>query len=162
MDLSEFIAFASFVLSFTVVVWQYFTYKELEKQKRILNEQQELLNKYNIKRIEQEESNYRKADIRIWIEHIKSSDFYICIGNKGSASARNIRVDWRGIDKATENNNMYINEQGKLPCMLLNPEEYIKLLAVTFLNLRNRTPLVLISWEDDFSKDNKKEFMLSF
>lgn len=143
MNHSDYIALGGLVISIFVAVWSYCI-------NRKLNQQQEIINKYQI-------DSYSKADIKIEVSDLGKGKRRFVITNIGYSPAKNIRIDWNGLDKEDK---ISINEQHKLPYPILNNGDSFSFYALLY-GLENRSPIVFILWEDDCSKNNRKEVTIS-
>ena len=134
----------TFFLSLGVAIWSYFI-------NRKLNKQQEIINKYQI-------DSYSKADVKIEVSDLGKGKRVLVIRNIGYSPAKNIRINWNGLDKEDK---ISINDQHKLPYPILNNGDSFSFYALLY-GLENRSPIVFILWEDDYSKNNRKETSISF
>ena len=102
--------------------------------------------------------NKKKASLSIKTFDNSKSDT-IRVSNSGPSTAYNIVIDWQEIKN--EDSGIYINEDGKLPFMNLNKDEYFDMFAF-LAEGRIKTPKIIIRWEDEYSKNNTKEVTLTF
>ncbi|GIM60398.1 hypothetical protein [Capnocytophaga canis] len=151
---SDYIAFLSFGVSLIVGAWQIFTYIKVEKQKKRLDQQQELLNEYGIKKFEQEKEDRKKADLLVKCRETTGSDF-LQITNIGKSPALNVVIHTEGL----EEKGYYFYDNTPFP--VLNPQESFQKQVLIAGNAQNN-PIVLITWDDEFKKNNKKEVTLTF
>lgn len=130
-------------VSIIAIFWTWITDKKLKQQQQKINE-------YLI-------SSYLKADLIVSVVDVEGKK-RITVTNKGVSAAKNIFIEWNGLDK---NEGIVINEQGKLPYSILNSGESFYI-AITLWGLSNRNPIISLLWEDDYSKNNRKETSISF
>lgn len=154
---SDWVAFCSFLVSFGVAAWQYFTQKELEHQRKILDKQQELLNEYGIKKFKQIEEDNKKAELEVTYYKEQGKRDCLIIKNIGKSSARNIIVDLEGLSIKE----ILSYRKDNIPYVLLNKNEEYRVYLVVFKRVKP-LPVFSIVWDDDFKKGNQKEFTLAF
>lgn len=139
------IALSAFAIALTIVM--YF------KHDKRLKKQEEKLNAYQLKKINEEESENRKALIRGNIVKGNKGSRVLKVFNSGKAIARNIRVEYLGD---MEN---IIPRDDHFPYELLNPQDNSEI----FLLLSEGASKLNIKfiWDDDFKKDNEFVQMLT-
>lgn len=139
------IALSAFAIVLTIVM--YF------KHDKRLKKQEEKLNAYQLKKIDEEESENRKALIRGNIVKGNKGNRVLKVFNSGKAVARNIRVEYLGD---MEN---IIPRDDHFPYELLNQEDNSEI----FLLLSEGASKLNIKfiWDDDFKKDNEFVQMLT-
>lgn len=139
------IALSAFAIALTIVM--YF------KHDKRLKKQEEKLNAYQLKKINEEESENRKALIRGNIVKGNKGSRVLKVFNSGKAIARNIRVEYLGD---MEN---IIPRDDHFPYELLNPQDNSEI----FLLLSEGASKLNIKfiWDDDFMKDNEFVQMLT-
>lgn len=132
-------AIALFTLAFTIVKYN--------KHEKRLNEQQNTINEYQLRRIHEEETSTLKAEIKGNIcRHTKGSD-QLKVFNAGKANATNIRIEIIGSQDGLMIKPFEIIE-------LLNPqqgynyeiyltENHVKTLKIKFI------------WDDESGKDRE-------
>lgn len=130
-------------VSIIAIFWTWITDKKLKQQ-------QQKINKYLI-------SSYSKADLIVSVVDVEGKK-RITVTNKGVSAAKNIFIEWNGLDK---NEGIVIKEQGKLPYSILNSGESFYI-TIALWGLSNRNPIISLLWEDDYSKNNRKETSISF
>lgn len=130
-------------VSIIAIFWTWITDKKLKQQQQKINE-------YLI-------SSYLKADLIVSVVDVEGKK-RITVTNKGVSAAKNIFIEWNGLDK---NEGIVIKEQGKLPYSILNSGESFYI-TIALWGLSNRNPIISLLWEDDYSKNNRKETSISF
>ena len=75
-----------------------------------------------------------------------------------NSPAKNVRIDWNGLG---EDGKIVINEQRKLPYAILGSGESL-FVNVVLYGTDKRNPIIFLLWEDDYSKNNRKETSISF
>lgn len=130
-------------VSIIAIFWTWITDKKLKQQQQKINE-------YLI-------SSYSKADLIVSVVDVEGKK-RITVTNKGVSAAKNIFIKWNGLDK---NEGIVIKEQGKLPYSILNSGESFYI-TIALWGLSNRNPIISLLWEDDYSKNNRKETSISF
>ncbi|WP_319504834.1 hypothetical protein [Bacteroides graminisolvens] len=133
------IALSAFAIVLTIAM--YF------KHDKRLKKQEEKLNAYQLKKINEEESENRKALIRGNIVKGNKGSRVLKVFNSGKAIARNIRVEYLGD---MEN---IIPRDDHFPYELLNPQDNSEI----FLLLSEGASKLNIKliWDDDFKHDNE-------
>ena len=92
-------------VSIIAIFWTWITDKKLKQQQQKINE-------YLI-------SSYSKADLIVSVVDVEGKK-RITVTNKGVSAAKNIFIEWNGLDK---NEGIVIKELGKLPYSILNSGE---------------------------------------
>lgn len=139
------IALSAFAIVLTIVM--YF------KHDKRLKKQEEKLNAYQLKKIDEEESENKKALIRGNIVKGNKGSRVLKIFNSGKAVARNIRVEYLG-----DMEHIFPRDD-HFPYELLNPQDNFEI----FLLLASGASTLHIKfiWDDDFKKDNEFIQMLT-
>lgn len=77
----------------------FFTVRKYRKHEKRLNEQEAEINEYQLKKIQEEESDALKADINGNILPLTKGSVQLKVFNKGKANATNVRVEIVGSSK---------------------------------------------------------------
>lgn len=139
------IALSAFAIVLTIVM--YF------KHDKRLKKQEEKLNAYQLKKIDEEESENKKALIKGNILKGNKGSRVLKVFNSGKAIARNIRVEYLGdMENISPRDDHF-------PYELLNPQDNSEI----FLLLSEGASKLNIKfiWDDDFKKDNEFVQMLT-
>lgn len=139
------IALSAFAIVLTIVM--YF------KHDKRLKKQEEKLNAYQLKKIDEEESENKKALIRGNIVKGNKGSRVLKVFNSGKAVARNIRVEYLG-----DMEHIFPRDD-HFPYELLNPQDGSEI----FLLLSEGASKLHLKfiWDDDFKKDNEFIQMLT-
>ena len=123
------------------------------KHYKRLKKQEEKLNAYQLKKIDNEESESKKALIRGNIVKGNKGSRVLKVFNSGKAVARNIRVEYMG------NMEHIFPSDDHFPYELLNPQDNSEI----FLLLASGASTLHIKfiWNDDFKNDNEFIQMLT-
>jgi len=94
----------------------------------------------------------KKADLGASFMSIGSSNHRLKIGNKGKATARNVRIEF------PEGNDIVIPGEidTKFPIEALEPFQFVELIAFLSMRTTKRKHPVRLIWSDDFSEENEK------
>lgn len=139
------IALSAFAIVLTIVM--YF------KHDKRLKKQEEKLNAYQLKKIDEEDSENKKALIKGNIVKVNKGSRVLKIFNSGKSVARNIRIEYLGDME-------YIFPRDEhFPYELLNPQDGSEI----FLLLSEGASKfhVKFIWDDDSKKDNEFTQMLT-
>ena len=140
----------SIVLSAFAIVLTIIMYFKHDKR---LKKQEEKLNAYQLKKIDEEESENKKALIKGNIVKGNKGSRVLKIFNSGKSVARNIRVEYLG-----DMEHIFSNDD-HFPYELLNPQDGSE---IFLLLLEGASKLhVKFIWDDDFKKDNEFIQMLT-
>lgn len=117
---------------------------------RKLKKQEQLLNRYQIIRFQDEEQANKKADIVGEISHLKGEHYVLKVQNKGATSAKNIRIEGFDIE------NYGIQNIAILPYNCLNADEAFSL---HFFRINRSIPTMTITykWDDDWDINRRKQ-----
>ena len=128
-----------------------FTYFMHDKK---LKEQERRINEYQLKQIEKEELERKKAAIRGNIVKGLKSGRTLKVYNSGRATARNIRVE--GLDV----NGIFYMRRDIFPYELMNPQDYTELTMHLTCGCPSTIKLKYI-WDDEFGDNNEFEQVLT-
>lgn len=141
----------SLLLSILALIASVFTYFKHDKK---LKEQERKINEYQLKQIEKEDLESKKAAIRGNIVKGLKGGRTLKVYNSGRATARNIRVE--GLDV-----NGVIHRGGDIfPYELMNPQDYTELTIHLVMGCPSTLKLKYI-WDDEFGRDNEFEQVLT-
>jgi hypothetical protein len=115
---------------------------------RKLKDQDKKINEYQLKKLQEEETDNKKAQIRGNIIKGEKGKKTFKIYNSGKSIARNIRVE--GLDFEGG----YIIGVEVFPYELLNPQDYTEVIVVVFGNGPNTIKMKYI-WDDDYQVNNE-------
>ena len=148
MDIGDIISSALSLLAIALTIIVYF------KHDKKLKKQEEKLYAYQLKKIDDEESESKKAQIRGNIIKEQKEGRTLRIFNSGKTIARNIRIDY------LSNMNGIIVRDNHFPFEMLNPQyktEIYLLLCEGAYNLK-----IKFLWDDEFQKNNEFVQVLTF
>ena len=141
----------SLVISVLALIASVFTYLRHDKK---LKEQERRINEYQLKQIEKEDLESKKAAIRGNIVKGLKGGRTLKVYNSGRATARNIRVE--GLDV-----NGVIHRGGDIfPYELMNPQDYTELTIHLVMGCPSTLKLKYI-WDDEFGLNNEFEQVLT-
>ena len=141
----------SLLLSILALIASVFTYFKHDKK---LKEQERKINEYQLKQIEKEDLESKKAAIRGNIVKGLKGGRTLKVYNSGRATARNIRVE--GLDV-----NGVIHRGGDIfPYELMNPQDYTELTIHLVMGCPSTLKLKYI-WDDEFGLNNEFEQILT-
>ena len=142
MDFGNILSSFLSLLAIVLTIAMYF------KHDKRLKKQEEKLNSYQLKKIYNEESDNKKAQVRSNIVKGEKGRRTLKVYNAGKSSATNIRLEY-----LTSTNGLF---EGKnpFPYELLNPLDYTE---VVFQLTKDspETIKVKFAWDDEFKKDNE-------
>lgn len=148
MSIGEIISLA---LSLFAIILTLFMYVKHDKRLKI---QEEKLNSYQLKRIEIEDIENKKALIRGNIVKVNDSSRILKVFNLGKSAARNIRIEY-----ISDMRELFSNDQ-HFPYELLNPQDSTEIKLTLFGGTINTLKIKLI-WNDDFKDNNEFEQVLT-
>lgn len=141
----------SLIISVLALIASVFTYLRHDKK---LKEQERRINEYQLKQIEKEDLESKKAAIRGNIVKGLKGGRTLKVYNSGRATARNIRIE--GLDV-----NGLIHRADKLfPYELMNPQDYTELTMHLTYGCPSTIKLKYI-WDDEFGDNNEFEQVLT-
>lgn len=141
----------SLVLSLLAIIGTCYTYFKHDKK---IKSQETKINEYQIKQIEQEEKEGKKALIRGGIIKFDKGKRILKIYNSGKSLARNIRIE--GMDVK----GIFVCNASLFPYELMNPQDYTELEFRLACDYPNCIKLIYV-WDDDFSENNKYEQVIT-
>lgn len=142
----------SLVISILALIASFFTYFKHDKK---LKEQERKINEYQLKQIETEVEESKKAIVRgNIVKGLKSNARILKVYNSGRATARNIRVE------GLEVNGIVHRGENLFPYEFLNPQDYAELTIYLVIGCPNTIKLKYI-WDDESGVNNDFEQVLT-
>lgn len=141
----------SLIISVLALIASVFTYLRHDKK---LKEQERRINEYQLKQIEKENLENKKAAIRGNIVKGLKSGRTLKVYNSGRATARNIRVE--GLDV----NGIFYIRRDIFPYELMNPQDYTELTMHLTCGCPSTIKLKYI-WDDEYGDNNEFEQVLT-
>ena len=139
------------IISILALLASAFTYFKHDKK---LKEQERKINEYQLKQIEQEDLESKKAAIRGNIVKGLKGKRTLKVYNSGRAIARNIRIE--GLDVE----GLFHRADEVFPYELMNPQDYTEVNIMLFNNCAPTIKLKYI-WDDESGKNNEFEQVLT-
>jgi hypothetical protein len=93
-----------------------------------------------------------RADLGANFVKIGRNNYKLKVFNRGSASARNVRVE---IEDEESSCLIQSDIDSKFPHECLEPHQGVELIAAVHMGSKSKHPMKLI-WDDDFKKSNEK------
>ena len=141
----------SLIISILALAASAFTYFKYDKK---LKEQERKINEYQLKQIEKEDLESKKAAIRGNIVKGLKGKRTLKVYNSGRAIARNIRIE--GLDVE----GLFHRADEVFPYELMNPQDYTEVNIMLFNNCAPTIKLKYI-WDDESGKNNEFEQVLT-
>lgn len=139
------------IISILALLASAFTYFKHDKK---LKEQERKINEYQLKQIEKEDLESKKAAIRGNIVKGIKGKRTLKVYNSGRAIARNIRIE--GLDVE----GLFHRADEVFPYELMNPQDYTEVNIMLFNNCAPTIKLKYI-WDDESGKNNEFEQVLT-
>ena len=139
------------IISILALAASAFTYFKHDKK---LKEQERKINEYQLKQIEKEDLESKKAAIRGNIVKGLKGKRTLKVYNSGRAIARNIRIE--GLDVE----GLFHRADEVFPYELMNPQDYTEVNIMLFNNCAPTIKLKYI-WDDESGKNNEFEQVLT-
>ncbi len=150
------LSWVSIVISVLAMAGSIFVYlrhdKRLKEQQDQLNEQQKIINDYQLQKITKEEENGRKAEMRMNITRSPKGNREIFFFNAGKSDARNVKVRL-----LSDNINDFVahkmNDKGEWgPYDVINPQDN-RTDNLILYSLSSDEIKVEITWDDDYEQN---------
>lgn len=141
----------SLIISVLALIASVFTYLRHDKK---LKEQERRINEYQLKQIEKEDLESKKAAIRGNIVKGLKGGRTLKVYNSGRATARNIRVE--GLDV----NGLIHRADVLFPYELMNPQDYTEVRIHLVVGCPSTIKLKYI-WDDEYGDNNEFEQVLT-
>lgn len=147
IDAGDVIAGLAFLLS-GYATWQTVSFNKKQKS---LVESQEKLNNLLLEKENEGALKEKSADLGASFIKLGSSKYRLKIWNKGSATAKNVRIEF------PEGNDVVIESEvaDKFPMESLERHQSVELIAVVHMQTK-RKHVVRLIWEDDAQSHNEK------
>lgn len=139
------------IISILALLASAFTYFKHDKK---LKEQERKINEYQLKQIEKEDLESKKAAIRGNIVKGLKGKRTLKVYNSGRAIACNIRIE--GLDVE----GLFHRADEVFPYELMNPQDYTEVNIMLFNNCAPTIKLKYI-WDDESGKNNEFEQVLT-
>lgn len=141
----------SLIISVLALIASIFTYLRHDKK---LKEQERRINEYQLKQIEKEDLESKKAAIRGNIVKGLKGGRTLKVYNSGRATARNIRVE--GLDV----NGIFYMRRDIFPYELMNPQDYTEV-TIHLVACCPSTIKLKYIWDDEYGDNNEFEQVLT-
>jgi hypothetical protein len=147
IDAGDIIAGLAFLLS-SYATWQTVSFNKKQKS---LVESQEKLNNLLLEKENEDSLKEKRADLGASFIKIGSSKCRLKIWNKGSSTARNVKIEF------PEGNDVVIDSEvaDKFPMESLERHQSVELIAAVHMQTK-RKHVVRLIWEDDAQSHNEK------
>lgn len=139
------------IISILALAASAFTYCKHDKK---LKDQERKINEYQLKQIEKEDLESKKAAIRGNIVKGLKGNRTLKVYNSGRAIARNIRIEGLGVE------GLFHRADEVFPYELMNPQDYTEINIMLFNNCSPTIKLKYI-WDDESGKNNEFEQVLT-
>lgn len=147
IDAGDVIAGLAFLLS-GYATWQTVSFNKKQKS---LVESQEKLNNLLLEKENEGAVKEKSADLGASFIKLGSSKYRLKIWNKGSATARNVRIEFpEGNDVVSDS-----EVSNKFPMESLERHQSVELIAAVHMQTKRKLVIRLI-WEDDAETHNEK------
>lgn len=127
------------------------------EHQKIVNNNQDALNKRLLAKEESEVLESKKADLGARIIKLGQGKYRLKVFNSGACAARNVRLEFPDGDELGVSSSM----ADKFPYEILEPRDGTELWVAAHLGTSPKHK-VIVKWEDDFSKNNSKTVYVSF
>ena len=141
----------SLLLSVLALIASVFTYFRHDKK---LKEQERKINEYQLKQIEKEDIESKKATIRGNIIQGFNGKRTLKVYNSGRAAAHNIRVYGLNVE------GVICRDDEIFPYELMNPQDYTELTIHLVMGCPSTVKLKYI-WDDEYGDNNEFEQVLT-
>mgnify|MGYP000035263779 CR=1 FL=1 len=147
IDAGDIIAGLAFLLS-SYATWQTVSFN---KKQKTLVESQEKLNNLLLEKENEDAVREKRADLGASFIKLGSSKYRLKIWNKGSATARNVKIEF------PEGNDVIVDSElnDKFPMESLEKHQSVELIASVHAQTKRKHVFRLI-WEDDAQHHNEK------
>lgn len=147
IDTGDVIAGLAFLLS-GYATWQTVSFNKKQKS---LVESQEKLNNLLLEKESEDALKEKSADLGASFIKLGSSKYRLKIWNKGSATAKNVRIEF------PEGNDVVVDSEvsDKFPMESLERHQSVELIAAVHMQTK-RKHVVRLIWEDDAQTHNEK------
>ncbi|WP_076922380.1 hypothetical protein [Pseudoalteromonas sp. SK20] len=147
IDAGDVIAGLAFLLS-GYATWQTVSFNKKQKS---LVESQERLNNLLLQKENEGAVKEKSADLGASFIKLGSSKYRLKIWNKGSATARNVRIEFpEGNDVVSDS-----EVSNKFPLESLERHQSVELIAAVHMQTKRKL-VIRLTWEDDAETHNEK------
>ena len=147
IDAGDVIAGLAFLLS-GYATWQTVSFNKKQKS---LVESQERLNNLLLEKENEGAVKEKSADLGASFIKLGSSKYRLKIWNKGSATARNVRIEFpEGNDVVSDS-----EVSNKFPLESLERHQSVELIAAVHMQTKRKL-VIRLTWEDDAETHNEK------
>lgn len=142
---------SSLIISIVALATSAYTYFKHDKK---LKDQEQRINDYQLKQIEKENIESKKAAIRGNIIKSLNGKRTLKVYNSGRVVARNIRVDGLEVD------GLIHRAKELFPYELMNPQDYTEL-TIHLVTNHPSTIKLKYTWDDESGENNEFEQILT-
>ncbi|MEL0628446.1 hypothetical protein [Psychromonas aquatilis] len=148
IDAGDLIAGLAFLLS-SYATWQTVSFN---KKQKTLVESQEKLNNLLLEKESEDALKEKRADLSASFIKLGSSKYRLKIWNKGSATAKNVRIEFPEGNDVIDDSEL----TDKFPLESLERHQSVELIAFVHHQTK-RKHVVRLIWEDDYQSHNEKQ-----
>lgn len=149
MDINTIITIIASAIALSSLFFSIYVYRKHEKK---LNEQENLINEFNINKLKQEDEERKKAVIKATITKKEKRLRIIKISNIGKAIAHNLNIKVKNAERVDFQTKQLNNIE-------LRPNSFVELKAKHMTN-DFITINIHCTWDDDFKKNNQDKIPL--
>lgn len=149
MDVSDYIALGSLIVSIFALGFSFFADKRAKKLDILLKQK-------DLEKKNQDEADEKKADIEVnMVQSPKGQRDFLRFYNKGLADAKNIKFE---ITTDPEDHITLIMDDDYLPYPKLVPQQNFDVYYQDYRRKPHQT--ILITWSDEYGKNRSKEMVI--
>lgn len=132
--------------------------KKNDTEQRLMKDEQDRLRKLLLEKETKSAISEMKAELGARIVKISRNNYKLKIFNRGKVEARKVEIIFPDNDGAE-----YLvmrDVYDKFPYQVLHPQHGIEIIASISFESKSKYRIIL-KWEDDFSRSNDEEFIVS-
>ena len=149
MNISDWIALRSAIIALASLLKSFLADRKIKKMDKFLKN-------YEVKSKQREQENRMKADVEVnVIETARGENNKLRFYNRGESEARNVNFE---ITSENKEHIVLRISPDYLPYPKLLPQQNFDIVFLNFEYMTHQT--IVITWDDDFGKDRKKEMVI--
>ncbi|CAI2029552.1 Uncharacterised protein [Serratia fonticola] len=158
MSTSDIIAFVALIVTVAGQIRSELKSRRSDSEQMAMKDEQDRLRKLLLEKETKSAINEMKAELGARLVKISKSNYKLKIFNRGKVEARKVEIYFPDNDS---NEYLVMSEvEVKFPYQVLHPQHGIELIASFSFGSKSKYRLRLV-WEDNYSRRNEEEFIVS-
>ncbi|CAH6196764.1 TPA: hypothetical protein MYR17_003443 [Citrobacter koseri] len=158
MTTSDIIASIALLVTIIGQIRSEYKSKKNDSEQRLMRDEQDRLRKLLLEKETKSAISEMKAELGARIVKISRNNYKLKIFNRGKVEARKVEIIFP--DNDGDEYLVMRDVHDKFPYQVLHPQHGIEIIAHISFESKSKYRIIL-KWEDDFSRSNDEEFIVS-